>query len=143
MFPVRLIYASTVTGACDPEDIERILDVARRDNPAADITGLLCFTTDFFLQSLEGPRGAVNDLYCRIARDRRHSRPVLLEYTETAARLFEDWSMAYLSPTADVQEVLRQYAGPAGFDPYRLDGATAFSLITDLATALQRSDLLA
>ena len=142
MFPVRLIYASTVADCCDPEDIEHILEVAREHNPARDITGMLCFTTDYFLQCLEGPRTAVNHLYQMILADRHHEEVVLLEYSEITGRMFEDWSMAYLAPPGLDQSLLRTYFREGVFNPYALDSASSYALIKDLGDSLETTSLL-
>lgn len=57
---VRLVYAITSLLSDEPdlarEQIEQILLVSRRNNEAAEITGVLLFSDTNFSQALEGPR---------------------------------------------------------------------------------------
>ncbi|MGL6040641.1 MAG: BLUF domain-containing protein, partial [Deefgea sp.] len=50
MFLVRLIYVSQVTEQFRPEEIEKILNTARRNNAAVNVTGALFFSRKYFLQ---------------------------------------------------------------------------------------------
>jgi hypothetical protein len=57
---VRLVYASTLNKKTDPSELKKILDVATTNNVEENITGILVFGDDYFLQCLEGGRGSVN-----------------------------------------------------------------------------------
>ena len=63
MFLVRLIYASKISSGFGPEDIESILQSARTYNVKTNVTGMLCFSNEYFLQCLEGSRTAVIKFY--------------------------------------------------------------------------------
>ncbi|EJL6503513.1 BLUF domain-containing protein, partial [Vibrio cholerae] len=60
---IRLIYVSTVTESLKHSDIELILEHAKKYNFEQDITGVLYFNNEYFLQCLEGDREKVNLLY--------------------------------------------------------------------------------
>ena len=77
---VRLIYASRLKKKLDHAAVEKIADVSRRNNKKLGVTGALCSSPRGFLQILEGPPEAVNELYNRIVRDPRHADVTLLEY---------------------------------------------------------------
>ena len=52
------------------EQIEQILLVSRRNNEAAEITGVLLFSDTNFSQALEGPRAEFERLYETLNHDR-------------------------------------------------------------------------
>lgn len=88
----RLIYASRPFGF-DDAILNGILADARRHNAPNDITGALICRADLYLQLLEGPKAAIDDLYGRIARDDRHLVVRRLVYAPTSRRLFAGWAM--------------------------------------------------
>jgi hypothetical protein len=125
---VRLIYASAVTDACDLKGLKEILKIAREHNRKEGVTGVLCYDPQYFLQWLEGPRDKVNQLYTVILKDPRHAAVTILDYREVHHRVFEDWSMAYVSTRKMDQRILFKYAAGNRFDPFALtaEGARAF-----------------
>ncbi|HNR31310.1 MAG TPA: BLUF domain-containing protein [Candidatus Hydrogenedentes bacterium] len=129
---VRLIYVSRMTEACDTAAIQDILKVSRRNNPARDITGMLCYDPKYFMQCLEGPNNAVNDLYRDIARDIRHTQVTLLDYQEIEERAFGQWSMAFLRGDDLDTGLLRKFGGRGKFDPFMLSPGQARELVIDI-----------
>lgn len=95
----QLLYISTVSPAWQV-NLAEILELSRRNNRVAGITGLLMFNGKRFLQVLEGPSAAVSTTYDRIAADRRHRAPVLLARRQVAVREFGDWEMGFRDPHA-------------------------------------------
>ena len=129
---VRLIYVSRMTEECDMAAIQDILEVARRRNCACNVTGMLCYDPQFFMQCLEGPKDAVNELYGEIARDGRHTRVTLLEYQEIEQRTFAEWSMAFAQANALDTLVLRRYGSRGKFDPFALNPEQARNLVVEI-----------
>ena len=97
---LQILYISTVSPA-ETVDLGSILAVARRNNQARGITGLLMFNGKRFLQVLEGPDGAVEETFARIRRDPRHRAHVMLSRKAISAREFGDWSMAFRESECD------------------------------------------
>lgn len=94
----RLAYVSRATAASGAESarhLAAILDVARRHNAEAGLTGALLHSRRWFAQVLEGERGALEALYARIARDPRHRDVTLLALHPAARRAFARWSMVH------------------------------------------------
>lgn len=93
----RLVYCSrsAIGDAHDDvvREIARILAVSRRDNARDGITGALLYDEDCFAQVLEGPLEAVERVFERIRRDRRHNDVTVLENAPQRERLFVHWSM--------------------------------------------------
>ncbi len=100
----QIVYSSRNSIQGTPEEIEAevgaILRDSRRNNQRAGITGALLFNGQGFAQVLEGPMGAVENIYERIQWDERHSHVVLLSNGPCEQRTFSDWSMAYADPAA-------------------------------------------
>ena len=90
----QILYISTVSPR-ETIDLPAILAVARRNNDADAITGLLMFNGKRFLQVLEGPHEAVDRTFERIRRDSRHRAQVVLARKTIEQREFGEWSMAY------------------------------------------------
>ncbi len=133
---VRLLYASRAKAPLTPEVIDNILQVSRKNNPAAGITGLLCHSGDVFMQVLEGGRDAVNMLYNRIAGDPRHTDVVLLRYEEIAERRFASWSMGQVNLARVNPAILLKYSTKAELDPYAGCGQASMAMLEELiATA--------
>lgn len=92
---IQLLYISTARTPLSPPELESLLAVARRNNLAADVTGLLVVGGRRFLQILEGPEPAVLAIYERIARDPRHAALVKLKAQAITQRSFSRWSMGF------------------------------------------------
>lgn len=127
-----MIYASTATDKFKPEDIANILTKANHYNKSKDLTGMLCFSRNFFLQCIEGSRSNVNELYQKIASDKRHSDIVVLNYKEIDERAFSEWSMAYLPESKLTSTLVLKFSENSQLLPYNLSGESAHKLIMAL-----------
>ena len=117
---VRLTYASRLKKPLKHDVLEKIMAVSRRNNRKLGVTGALCHSPRGFLQILEGPAAAVNELYNRIVRDPRHTQVTLLEYTKVPFREFENWSMAYVRTDEIAKALLHKYSTHHLFDPFTM-----------------------
>ena len=117
---VRLTYASRLKKPLKHDVLEKIMAVSRRNNRKLGVTGALCHSPRGFLQILEGPAAAVNELYNRIVRDPRHADVTLLEYVKVPYREFENWSMAYVRTDEIAQALLHKYSTHRVFDPFTM-----------------------
>ena len=117
---VRLVYASRLKKKLSHAAVEAIANVSRRNNRKLGVTGALCSSPRGFLQILEGPPAAVNDLYNRIVRDPRHADVTLLEYVKVPFREFENWSMAYIRTDEIAKALLHKYSTHRVFDPFTM-----------------------
>jgi len=132
---VRLLYASRSVDASD-EAIESILAQSREHNPAAGITGILCYGGGIFLQAIEGGRTQVSELFGHIQRDPRHRDVTLLHYEEIFERRFGGWSMGQVNVSRLNHSILLKYSERAELDPYSVSGKVSLALLEDLmATA--------
>lgn len=129
MYLVRLLYVSKVSNAFGKEDLQGILAKAREHNQSKGITGMLAFNGDYFLQVLEGGRGAVNQLYQRISTDSRHEHLLLLQLSEIPERLFADWAMAYVPSALLTRDLLLRFGSDAQFRPLQMSAQSCIGLL--------------
>lgn len=95
----QLVYASAASAGFELSDLEDILGVARVRNARDQISGILLFEGQSFLQVLEGPRFRIDALMEKIRADARHVRAVLLLRGPIEQRSFADWTMGYTRVT--------------------------------------------
>jgi hypothetical protein len=129
---VRCLYASRVAAPLPTAILDEILAQSRRNNPQRGITGLLCFTSDVFVQVLEGGRDEVCDLYNAIVRDERHSKVRLLTYEEIDERRFGNWTMGQVDAKAMNPSLLLKYSKTATLDPFAITGHATMALLMEL-----------
>lgn len=91
----NLAYLSVAAPNVDAAEIARILTQSRRNNPPRRITGHLALYGDLFLQVLEGPSAALDELLAILRTDPRHTQLHILFRAPLARRDFADWSMDY------------------------------------------------
>lgn len=130
---IRLIYASESAEALSPTIAESIVQQARTANASRNITGMLVFGWQRFLQVLEGERNAVSEVFCRIANGPRHRRVVLLEAQPASERRFAAWTMGFAAADARGCGLFLRYGSTAEFDPRRMSAASAQGLMQALA----------
>ena len=90
---LRLTYASRAVDGLTKDDLRAIANEAQDRNRALGVTGLLLYVEGDFLQVLEGPGGAVEQIYELIENDRRNRWVTRLSTERILRRAFEDWSM--------------------------------------------------
>lgn len=91
----HLAYLSTAAPTVTEDEIRRILDQSRRNNPAARITGHLQCHGGCFFQVLEGPAASLDGLLAKLLADPRHFDLRVLYREPLERRHFADWSMGY------------------------------------------------
>ena len=119
----QVIYASKANEIYQDE-LERILDQARQNNVANDITGVLVFVDNIFLQVLEGEQQKVLVLLDAIRNDKRHTDVKLIGQAKVEKRCFEDWAMAYVDLKKEDM-----------VDWFKLEGTKSMEQIIDIVEA--------
>jgi len=92
---IRVIYCSQATHDISPDELVELLALSRRNNTEAGLSGMLLYTSQSFLQVLEGESDPLLRTYDRIRADSRHTNLRLLQQVETPAPRFPDWSMGF------------------------------------------------
>jgi len=91
----RIIYCSQATHDVSPDELVALLELSRRNNSRAGLSGMLLYSSQSFLQVLEGDEVALRATYDRILHDDRHTALRLLLDAEVPAPLFPDWTMGF------------------------------------------------
>ena len=91
----RIIYCSQATSDISPEELIELLELARRNNERAGLSGMLLYCSRSFLQVLEGEPEALAATYEKIFADDRHTALRLLMHEDVPAPLFPDWTMGF------------------------------------------------
>ena len=133
---VELIYTSRMTKPLSMTEIVELLDKARTHNTRNGLTGMLTFGADRFLQALEGPPAAVNELYERIVTDPRHEDVQLLGYHAVPHRRFSRWSMGFYAYGVD-GSLARAGLPDDQFEPQLMTLDQAMALLADMATQME------
>ncbi|MFM9992110.1 MAG: BLUF domain-containing protein [Burkholderiaceae bacterium] len=116
---IRLLYISRSVGPQTSTVTGSILKTALTNNRINQITGVLCQGVGFFIQVLEGERNNVNELFLKIANDRRHKNVELISFEEVIHRKYAKWLMAHI----DLSEMDPMVAlKHPEFDPYSASG---------------------
>lgn len=132
MHLMRLVYASKISPQFNSDSIQSIIDACAENNPQINVTGVLCFSNDYFIQCIEGSRICVNQLYHKILLDERHYDPSILQYVEIDKRSFNEWSMGYIPASVISGDLISQFSGERKFQPYSMSGESCFLLIKEL-----------
>ncbi len=91
----QLLYISAANTEFSESDLEQLLTLARKNNEALNVTGMLLFHEGSFIQALEGEQQAVDDLYNKIGKDTRHTETRVIFRGDTPDRDFTGWSMGF------------------------------------------------
>ncbi|MEY4160591.1 MAG: hypothetical protein RLZZ136_1212 [Pseudomonadota bacterium] len=90
----QIVYSSVATSSFRMDDLGSLLYDARYLNRRSNVTGLLLFDGQNFLQALEGDWRNVGDTLARISKDKRHHSIAILSDRTTDRREFGNWDMA-------------------------------------------------
>jgi hypothetical protein len=90
-----LIYRSEVSTIMLEDDLALLLTQSRNRNQGMNITGMLLFFDDKFLQLLEGEEKDVKQIYESICKDARHKNIKMLKDGHIDKRVFPGWSMSF------------------------------------------------
>ena len=91
----RIIYCSRASEDVSPVELVELLAVSRRNNGAAGLSGMLLYSSQSFLQVLEGESADLDRTYARIHADPRHHGLRLLLDAEVPRPLFGNWTMGF------------------------------------------------
>jgi len=90
-------YRSEAARPPSPSDLEAMLARARARNHSIGVTGMLLYDGGRFLQTLEGPPAALDQVWSSILRDPRHGGIEILSRHIVPSRLFSGWDMQLYS----------------------------------------------
>jgi Sensors of blue-light using FAD len=134
---IRLVYVSTCAPGLSLDDVCAIMQTAERSNREDGISGMLCWSGEFFLQCLEGERAVVSRLYSRICNDSRHADIELIVAAPTSVRWFSEWGLGFTRLMAS-HELDLPSGSTKSFNPYLLQAADLEATFGQLASVAQR-----
>jgi len=129
---ISLVYVSSATGDFSGDDLTALLKQSREKNARLNITGMLLYKDGNFIQVLEGPDDAVEQLYQTIHADDRHIGVIRMLARKIEQRQFPDWTMGFQDLN---HPAVRQLPGYSEFLDEKLD-AEAFRKDPGLARRL-------
>ena len=91
----RIIYCSQASSDVSPEELVALLELSRANNKQAGLSGMLLYSSQSFLQVLEGEEGPLQATYARILADDRHMNLRMLLSADVPAPMFPDWTMGF------------------------------------------------
>jgi hypothetical protein len=109
---VHVSYCSQALMPIGQSELDRILQSSQRNNQRDEITGLLTFSGEVFVQFLEGPAAAVSRLMGRIQGDPLHRDVIILSEGAEHERVLPGWDMELVS-RKEAHQVLRAALGEA------------------------------
>jgi hypothetical protein len=102
----NIVYCSCATDIMSDRELANIIKTSQHNNARSGITGLLVYGGGMFLQSLEGPREAIETLMRELHCDPRHDGVIRLQSMEDMReRLYPEWSMQHVDP-GEIREIL-------------------------------------
>lgn len=134
---IRLVYVSTCIHGLHLQDVQSIVATAQSRNQVAGISGMLCWSGEFFLQCLEGERDRVTHCFGKIMADPRHHSVELIVSSPTAVRWFSTWGMGFSRLMSSHRLDLDSLAGRS-FNPYLLEASEMQSAFGQLSQHAQR-----
>lgn len=90
----HLVYISSAIKDLKHSQLQDLVNTSCEKNKKHNITGLLIYVENNFLQVLEGSRKDVLELFENIQNDARHTSIIKLVSEAIDKRIFGDWSMA-------------------------------------------------
>ncbi len=97
---LQAIYVSRATPDFAASSIHALLTGWRANNAALNVTGILFYYRNSFLQVLEGPGTGVRKQLDIFLDDGRHADIAVLTTESVPAKLFGEWSMGYVDADA-------------------------------------------
>lgn len=133
---LQMVYWSRPAFSLDrvtlAREIRAVLEASRKNNRPLQITGVLAFSKDWFLQVLEGPSNHVLGVFEKIALDRRHREIMVLGRRERAVRDFPVWDMAFVPATSGNARLIKTFCGSDDLDPRTMAPERLFELMREL-----------
>lgn len=132
----RLMYYSQ-RNPSESMDSQELIATCQRNNKRMNLTGMLHYNGDHFIQVIEGGRVEVSALYHRISRDPRHSNIILLSCTDVRERMFPTWSMGLHQGMDDrAQSIYLRYFSTDEINPETVNVESLLDVLQDLSVEL-------
>jgi hypothetical protein len=109
----HIIYLSWASAPLTDDQLQELLRVARRHNKQLNVTGIMVYGNERFMQVLEGEEATVRALYEHIKLDARHHHVIAYADKPITHRAFAEWTMAFQAATPQEFEEMAGYLVPS------------------------------
>lgn len=137
---IRLIYVSIAQPGIDLQAALSILQQAKVHNQRHQITGMLAFNENFFLQGLEGEAALIDHLYTNVLQDSRHHTVTMLFCKEVESRHWPDWAMGFAALTTENRALFFKHSQQNVFNPYTMTPDAVEQMLIGLAKSINPLD---
>ena len=118
-------------------DMDKLLKTCTRNNSAVNVTGMLHFNGNYFLQVLEGGRAEVSSIYHRIAADNRHTNIIMISCQDVRERIFPNWSMSlHEGLEGETRDIFLRYFPSSTVTPEAVSTESLLDFMQDVSTEL-------
>ncbi len=128
---IRLIYVSQANHI-DFNQTKAILDVSSKHNKDNQITGVLIYGQNYFIECLEGSKQQVKALYKRIILDQRHEHIELISKEEIQDRYFDDWNFSLMNKHI-YDDMVQRHSDNGLFNPYSMRPEHLIKILDELS----------
>lgn len=132
----RLVYYSQRNPSMSL-NMEELLTVCKRNNAPMNVTGILHYNGNYFLQVLEGGRAEVSAIYHRIASDPRHINIILISCHDVRERIFPTWSMGlHEGMGEETKQIFLRYFPSNNVNPEAVSSDSLLDFLQDVSSEL-------
>ena len=132
----RLVYYSQRNPSLSM-NMPQLMATCHKNNAQMNVTGILHYNGNAFLQVLEGGRAEVSSIYHRIAADPRHINIILIACNDVRERMFPTWSMGLHEGMDDkTKGIFLRYFASNQMNPETVSVDSLLDVLQDLSTEL-------
>jgi hypothetical protein len=132
----RLVYYSQRNPSMSLK-LDELLVTCKRNNSAQNVTGILHYNGNYFLQVLEGGRAEVSAIYHRIAADPRHINIILMSCHDVRERIFPSWSMGlHEGMGEETRKIFLRYFPSSNVNPEAISVDSLLDFLQDVSAEL-------
>ncbi len=106
---ISLTYLSLATSPLDEDQLKDLLAESRDNNARSDVTGMLLYADQQFIQTIEGRRHDVEATMERILADPRHHHVDITLVDDIESRSFPEWTMGFKVLTQETADEMRGF----------------------------------
>ena len=121
---MRLTYIAKNNEENSGIELARTLEHWRRYLSKMDISSAVVINEDYFIQSIEGSRPAINEVLVKLINEYSSVLPNIVEVEEIEVRKWSGYLIKYLTSSAeDEDHSLKSFSAGADFNPYLMKQA--------------------
>ncbi|MEM9973938.1 MAG: BLUF domain-containing protein [Pseudomonadota bacterium] len=136
MILTRLVYYSQRNPSMSM-NMQELMATCQRNNAPMNVTGILHFNGNYFLQVLEGGRAEVSSIYHRIAADPRHINIILISCQDVRERIFPTWSMGlHEGMDGETRDIFLRYFANNNVNPEAVSVDSLLDFLQDVSAEL-------